>query len=151
MINLNCSKVDPTENEERSHEARVDFDVCLGMRKPQRKEGRHILHEHQPSTISWREPGVVRLVGIDAVINDQRSHVQSWHDPKYCTGTKTPEKGNGFLSNSLLMGEDADRVCIGDRDHISKTRNMQAQICPPSICRAMCRGMKRQKQMDAMG
>lgn len=63
-------------------------------------------------------------------------------------------KPNTFLTNSQCIADALDRKCQTDRRHIAlqgSARTKVAQVYPPELSKARCRGIVRQKQNDARG
>ena len=60
----------------------------------------------------------------------------------------------GSLANSPAKDEELNLLCPGEHDHVTlegSNRTKQAQVYPDDQCRAMCKGLENQKQMDVMG
>ena len=60
-------------------------------------------------------------------------------------------KRTGFVSSNWPVVEDIDGTCSGEHDkhnHILGGRATHANVYPPALCQAMCRGIARQKLLD---
>ena len=64
------------------------------------------------------------------------------------------QKTTGFLTNSPEIAKELSRRCSGDHQHIQlKGGNLtkQAQVYPPELCKAICRGAAREFSFRGMG
>ena len=61
------------------------------------------------------------------------------------------KKPTGFLSSSRFVAEELNRYCDGSHDHVHLMagKAAAAQVYPPDLCKAMLRGITRQKKADA--
>lgn len=69
-------------------------------------------------------------------------------------GPKFAKQATGLLTDSLSTAGRLSKCCVGVRERVvlqGNKRTQQAQIYPLTLCRAICEGLKEQKQMDAIG
>ena len=59
-------------------------------------------------------------------------------------------KPTKFMSNSMVLLKELDRRCKGCERHVHlmSGRAAKASIYPKALCRAVCRGVKKQMQLD---
>ena len=111
------------------------------------------MHEHPLTATSWREPGVINLAGENGVIKTKAHMCRFGMTQNIEQATRCLKKPIGFLTNSFCVAEELNLTCNESHEHITleaKPRTMQAPIYLPALCRAICRGMKHQKHLDAM-
>ena len=60
------------------------------------------------------------------------------------------KKPNGFMSSSRFIFDELDKNCPGAHDHVPLVagRAAGAAIYPKMVCKAICRGVARQKKHD---
>ena len=64
------------------------------------------------------------------------------------------QKTTGFLTNSPEIAKELSRRCSGNHQHLQlKGGNLtkQAQVYPPELCKAICRGAAREFSFRGMG
>ena len=75
--------------------------------------------------------------------------METWDDKK--AGTKGPvKKPTGFMTSSRCISEELDRKCDNSHQHIPLVggRAAGAAIYPEGLCRAVSRGVLKQKVID---
>ena len=124
------------------------------MYRIQHENGRYLPNEHPFSATSWKESGVVNLAGMRGTMKT-KAHMCRFHMTQGTdTGRPFIKKPSGFPTSSPMLVEQLNRVCKGNHEHIAlegKPRTVQAQIYPPELCRAICKGIRNQKQLGATG
>ena len=63
-------------------------------------------------------------------------------------------KRTGFMTSSWTVAEELQRTCDGKghaHNPLLERRAKGAEVYPPELCRAICRGVSRQKLMDETG
>jgi hypothetical protein len=127
--------------EDRSH---LRFRAELYRR--QLRDGRHFLHEHPASAISWQESE------IDALVNSPKVFTVVCDQCQFGLTTKSADgkgrdpamKPTRFLTTSQQMVECLDKRC--DRSHkhqhLSSGRAAEAAFYPLPLIRAILKGMR---------
>ena len=72
----------PIEKEQMLKDARVHLHFCLEVHRMQHEAGRYFLHAHLLSATSWKDTGVINIVGMNGAIKT-RAHVQILDDANY--------------------------------------------------------------------
>ena len=102
----------------------------------------------------WNDEGILNLAGMSEVIKTKAHLCRLDTTQQIPDGPKSVRKLIGFLTNSSWIAEEVNKTCIGDHDHVrseGKNRTTQAHLYPTELCRSMCKGLRKQKQVDAMG
>ena len=153
LMNLNWSRMKPEETERRPQEARQHLDVYTQVRKLQRESGRYLLHDYLLCSFLARirddEFGRVHRSS-----GDKGAFLLIWSGARNQGWPKACEKPTGCLTNSSCIAGELNKHRLDDHDHVTlegKNRTTQAHIHPPELCRAICKGLKYQKQLDWMG
>lgn len=74
-------------------------------------------------------------------------------------GVKFVKKPIGSLLDSPCIAQAQNKICQDNHGHVtfegrgrtSQSRTSQAQVYPPELCKAICKGMSRQQRMDVTG
>ena len=64
------------------------------------------------------------------------------------------KKDTRFLTNSPSIVSRLNKCCVGGHEHVAlqrKNKTHQTHIYPVTFCRAICVGVRKQKQLDAIG
>ena len=117
------------------------------------------MHEHPTTASSWAEQVVTEIMG--------RSHAWVVRTNMCRCGMTTERAGHlglslkptDFMTNSVCVADQLDRRCLNmgnikrDHDHVQLDggRPKQAQQYPPELCRAICRGVRDQLELDKNG
>ena len=115
-------------------------------------EGRLFLHEHPATASSWKEADVIALSkmdGVRMVTADQCMFglKTEGHSKNSVMPAKKPTK---FMTNSWCIAKELDRRCDGSHVHqalLGGSRASSAAIYPEELCKAMCRGLLKEKKM----
>ena len=121
--------------------------------------GRYFVHEHPATAGSWQEKCVIDIMAeTDAWV--VRSSMCRFG---MTTGNKTTRglvyTPTDFMTNSICIADQLDRKCLngalGRKDHnhllLESGRTREAQYYPPELCRAICRGLSDQLDLDRRG
>ena len=66
-VHMNHPKMDPEEVKRRRWEAETHLAFCAEIYEMQVREGRHFLHEHPQTAVSWQLPVITRLLDLPGV------------------------------------------------------------------------------------
>ena len=122
----------------------------------QREQGKYFVHEHPWLATSWDVDCITKLL-----TNDAGRRVQT-HMCQFGMVARTGKVGSEdgpvlkpawFLTNSAHIAKELHRLCPRDHQHIHLVggRAAGSAICPPGLCRAICRGMAAQKRENDIG
>lgn len=158
MNNINYSKMSREEVEHRMNYGRKHVKFCAQLYALQWKAGRYFLHEHPECATSWEEQCIKDLLkreGVMRVDADQCMYGLKSHDGER---EGPARKGTGFLTNSACIADQLRRRCPNRKGHqvhrhvvLEDGRTRAAQVYPDGLCRAICRGLRNQIQVDANG
>jgi hypothetical protein len=148
LTQSNYSRMDPLKVARRKAEAKVLLDFAMQIYEVQLKAGRHFLHEHPQSASSWQDSRMVKMLAHPRV-NTVVAHLCQY-------GMKTmgddglwqpAKKATRFASSSEEVLRRLDRKCDGAHVHCHLTsgRAKHAAVYPPELCRAILRGIERQR------
>ena len=115
--------------------------------------GRIFVHENLAHAKSRAPPCIKRMAreaGVHIVQADQCMFGQNtWgHHKSQLVLAKKPTK---FVTNSQTLGRELIRKCDGNHDHqqLVDGRAKGAARYPPALCRALCRGILKEKMQRA--
>ena len=125
-----------------------------GLYREQMESGRMFLHEHPAAATSWSLAEIQEVgnkKGVHTVVADQCMF-----------GLTTTKKGEArhqrenktrFMTNSYHIAAALDRRCDGTHQHqaLVDGRAQAAARYPPELCRAICCGLRRERQTRAEG
>ena len=153
IMNLNWGKMIGREKEERMRAARVHLNFCVKMYQIQHDAGRYFLHEHPTSATSWKEPGVMRLANMRGVMKTKAHMCRFGMTQSDKNGKALVLKPASFLTNSVCLANALNLTCTGEHRHIrlEGQRVKVAQVYPEELCRATCKGIRAQKDVDSAG
>ena len=151
LQNLTKNKRRP-EWEERFVEAKAHLKFMMEVYEEQWKHGRLFLHEHPAGATSWDLEEVKKLeekTGAYLVKADQCMYgLMTWgKDGLEAVAAKKPTK---FMTNSWEIGRELQKRCDGQHNHqeLINGRAQWAARYPPGLCRAICKGLLRERQND---
>ena len=126
--------------------------TCRLYRK-QVERGRFFIHENPAHAKSWALPCVLNMsrdLGVHIVQAGQFMFgLKTWGDKRsQLVLAKKPTK---FLTNSNQLGREFNHICSGCHPHqqLLDGRAKDAARYPPALCRAICRGIMREKMQRA--
>ena len=124
-------------------EARLHLRFAVELYKAQMDEGRLFVHEHPWGAKSWLEEEIMELIQKPEVILVKGDQCRFGLLSKEGEVVKKP---TGFLTNSPQTAKELARECDGRHRHrqlAGGSRCQQAQVYPPELCKAICRGAAR--------
>ena len=143
---------------ERMRKARAHSEFCTTLYAIQINQGRYVLHEHLLGASSWKEDCIQKILGKHGVIHVKADQCQYGLMSKDKTGVGAARKATGFMTNAQCVADNLQRRCrnrIGRNQHrhvtLEGSRTKPAQTYPEELCRAICRGMIQQIEMDKKG
>ena len=151
MQNMNWGKMTPEEKEGRKIEAKLHIDFCAQLFRIQHEEGRLFLHEHPDRATSWNDPSSKAIAQIKDVLFVKADQCEFGLTVKEKGKQHLVQKKTGFLTNSPEIAKELSRQCLGAHEHLRlKGGNLtkQAQVYPPELCKAICRQVRMQVQVD---
>ena len=158
---LNWDTMAPGEKDRKLTEARTHLEFCAQIYKIQHQIGSYFLHEHSQAATSWHEKCICEVVGLPAVIRVTAHMCQSGMKMQTQRGKFPVMKPIGFLTNSTCIAHELNRKCPGSHEHATLMGGFpksgpagsmkNAQKYPPDLCRAICRGLIKQKKDDFKG
>ena len=145
-------------NEEKQQGIAYDrkrLEFCARLYDLQWKEGRDFLHEHPESATSWQEECIVKLLkrqGVTRLVGDQCMYGLKSYDGK----REGPARQSaGFMNNSICIAKRLNLRCpnrhgVIVHDHIVliNGRPKVSQVYPEALCRAVCKVLMEQIEMD---
>jgi len=143
------------EKEEKLMKSIRHIQWCCEMYRRQMQDGRVFLHEHPEGATSWQLPCMKRLMkteGVFRVVVDQCMFGQTVKDRRGKVEGLARKK-TVFLTNSWWIALELARRCDGSHEHIHLMGGRAAQTAkyPPELCRAVCRGLMKEKSDRTMG
>ena len=124
--------------------------IC-DLYRDQINEGRWILHEHPVGATSWKLDvmlGILRMKGVTTIVGDQ---CQFGLETKGEHGNSAPtRKRTRFMLNSPEILKELGKLCPGDHrhQHLVSGRAEKAAVYPDGLCRAICRGLVKQIDVE---
>ena len=119
--------------------------------KKQVEAGRIFIHENPAHAKSWALPCIKRVMreaGVNVVEADQCMFgLKTWG--KNRSQVVLAKKPTMFMANSSVIGRELSRKCDGSHEHqpLIDGRARDAARYPPALCRAICRGMAKEKAL----
>ena len=138
------------EKEDRRKAAEKHLDFVCELYEQQVQEKRWFLHEHPVGAASWRTKAVqkiMKMTGVQCATADQCQYGLTTN----VRGEKKPaRKRTRFMSNACEVLAQLGRQCDGSHKHepLLNNRAGAAAIYPEGLCKAICKGMKRQIEFD---
>ena len=143
--------MDPERVRQAIHEGNVLLKFALEIYELQLAEGRHFLHEHPVSAVSWQVPRMVALrrrEGVGEVVAHLCQYGLVAPGPD---GRPMPaQKPTRFLSSAPELLKLLGQQCSQKHEHqpLVEGRAAAAAIYPPALCRAMLRGVEAQRRRE---
>ena len=139
------------EKAKRLVEAKAHMKFVCELYQEQIQEGRWILHEHPVGATSWKMDVMMRILkmkGVSTVVGDQCQFGLKTENDK---GTSMPaRKRTRFMSNSVEILKELGKMCPGNHihQHLISGRAEKAAVYPEGLCRAICRGLIKQIELE---
>ena len=148
----NLSKGKPGEEERQNkllEEARIHFECCVKLYHHQVRQGFYFLHKRPATATSWQMDSVKKLLVIPTVSSVVAHMCQVGMVAKDELGEGPVLKPARFVSNSRVFLRELDKKGKGCLRHaqLVNGRAAGAAIYPKGLCRAACRGVKRQLEL----
>ena len=148
----------PEVVEARFEYARNHLRFATQLYKLQIQGGRYFPHEHPENASSWEEKcihDVLGIKGIHRVVGDQCYYGLK---AKGNSGMGPARKATAFMTNSPCIALQLRRRCP-NRGGYPVHRHVQlnggkakaAQIYPPGLCKAVCRALAKQLEVEKTG
>ena len=135
--------------------ARKHLEFCCLMYEYQLDRGRHFIHEHPWGARSWDVSCIQKLLGDKRVLIAKVDQCRFGLETTNAEGELGPaRKRTGFVSSSWTVIEELEGTCDGrHQEHhpLLEGRAKKAEVYPPEMCRAICRGVSRQKLLEETG
>ena len=135
--------------------ARKHVEFCCIIYKMQLAGGRHFLHEHPWGARSWDMKCIQELMEDWRVMISKADLCLFGLETTDGQGEMGPaRKRTGFMTSSWTVAEELQRTCDGKghaHNPLLERRAKGAEVYPPELCRAICKGISRQKLMDETG
>merc|ERR1712023_412434 len=118
-------------------------------------KGRLFLHENLARAKPWALPcirKVMREIGVVVVEADQCMFgLKTWSANK--SQLMLAKKPTRFMTNSQILGRELARKCDKSHEHqpLLDGRAKDAARYPPALCRALCRGIAKEKMQRHHG
>ena len=143
--------MDPDRVRQMKHEGDVLLKFAMDIYEMQLAEGRHFLHEHPASAVSWRVSRM-QVLRQRPEVGEVVAHLCQY-------GLETPGQGGRampalkptrFLSSAPELLKLLGMKCPQEHEHQSPMggRAAAAAIYPPALCRAMLRGIEAQRRRE---
>ena len=141
--------------EEQKAKATRHIEFCCELYRYQLSQRRHFLHEHPWSARSWKLSCIEDLLIDSRVLlahGDMCRFGMTSHIDKP-SGERGPvKKPTGFMTSSWCIYDELDKRCHAGLGHVHVPlvagRASAAQVYPDDLCRAICRGIAKQKTYD---
>ena len=117
--------------------------------------GRVFIHENPSHAKPWALPcsrKMMKEIGVDVVEADQCMFgLKTWGSSK--AQLVLAKKPTRFMTNSRSMGHELRRKCDGTHTHqpLVDGRAKDVARYPPALCRAICRGIAKEKMQRQHG
>ena len=138
------------KKEERWVDAKEHIKFVIKLYEKQMAGGRLFLHEHPASATSWKldeVQKVMKIVGVKVVEADQCMYGLKTRGEKG-QGEVAAKKTTKFMTNSSGLAEELTKKCDKGHAHqqLMDGRANVAARYPPGLCRAICRGIIKEKK-----
>ena len=158
MNNINHARMATEVVQERFAYARKHLECATKLYMLQIQGGRYFLHEHPASASSWSEACIKEVMskkGVTKVIGDQCRYGLVSEGKE---GQGPAKKPTGFMTNSPCIALQLQRRCpnkggykVHEHVQLEDGRARAAQVCPPGLCKAVCKGLIEQMNADRNG
>ena len=142
--------------EEEKRKACRHIEFCIQLYRHQLRQGRHFLHEHPWGASSWRLDSVVEMMQDGRVFTVESHQCRFGLDSHISSkdGARGPvKKPTGFMTSARCIATQLNKLCDGRHTHVHLVggRAAAAQVYPDELCRAILRGVVRQKALEKEG
>ena len=146
---------DSDRKAEQLAEGTRHMEFMTRLYKKQVEGGRVFIHENPAHAKSWALPCIrkmMRQLGVDVVETDQCMFgLKTWGSTR--SQLMLAKKPTRFMTNSRSIGTELRRKCDGSHVHqpLIDGRAKDAARYPPALCRAICRGIMKEKMQRQTG
>ena len=126
---------------------------CIRLYRLQRNAGRYFLHEHPRTATSWKMEEVQELLHMPDILRAESDQCRFGLTTVVKGEELLAKKPTSFLTNSWAIERELSKKCQGDHvhGHLIEGRARAAQVYPPQLCDAICRGLRIQINHDESG
>ena len=148
---LNYNKMDPAEVEKKIAKGMKHLSFCIAIDREQLRRGKHFLHEHPQTAVSWQETGVQKMSEmpeVSIVTTDQCMHGLLTKDKN---GEKVPaRKTTRFMTTSLQMANLLQTRCDKGNLHLplEGSRCAEAAYYPVKLIRTILLRVRNTKDAE---
>ena len=144
-------KLEFEKKKKRAAEEHVKF--CTQLYRLQMSRGRYFVHEHPDGATSWELTMIGNLAKEQGVIRVKADQCMYGLETEVKGETRPVRKRTGFLTNSVCVADELSRRCDGSHLYFTlmEGRAAKAEEYPPDLCKAICRGIRKQQSLDQMG
>jgi hypothetical protein len=141
--------------EESYVEAEEHIKFVVEIYRMQVEGGRWFLHEHPAGASSWDLEVIKRLekeAGVEISVADQCQYgLRTWGRNRRVKDVAA-RKRTKFMTNSEEIAAELRRRCRGEHEHghLTGKRAQEAAIYPEGLCKAICRGLLKEKHNGMM-
>ena len=158
MDQINYARMTAEEVQERMAYGRAHLEICAKLYAIQWKAGRYFLHEHPAEAKSWQEDCIMKLLKQQGVIRVTGDQCRYGLRSKDGHREGPARKRIGFMTNSICVAQMLEKRCpnkpnkqIHEHIRIEIGRTRAAQVYPPALCRAICKGIQLQVEAGRNG
>ena len=157
-MRIKWAKMDPAVAMHRWSEPVRHLIFCVHVYKLQMKGGRYFLHVHPLTATSWQAPSIKEVMKEYGVITTRVDMCAYGMKSTDEHGTGHVYKPTQFLTDSPAIAEAWSNKCENSKAkwrhrHVQLVngRAKRAQVYSTELCKAICRGLKTQKERDTQG
>ena len=131
------------------------IEFCIELLNSRVDKGRCVLFEHPALADSWQEPVMTKFAeipGVECTVGDQCVFGLKTKGPPG-EPDMAAKKPTRFMSNAWCIVDELSIRCDKSHphQHLVGGRASKASEYPDGLCRAICRGLARQKKYDVSG
>ena len=155
---FNFGKMDPAEVARRQEQARKHIEFCCQLYELQLQAGRFFLHEHPKHSLCWKVTAMQELLNKKKVLKVDAHMCRFGMMSQDSQGPGLVLKPTSFMTNSAYLADELNKTCsnlTGATAHrhipVLGGRGKACQVYPDKLCKAICRGLWRQKAAQHKG
>ena len=150
---MNYPKMDPDRVAKLMAEGRMHLKFMAKIYKKQLDQGRHFLHEHPATAVSWDERSIVKLMAHSDVHVTVADQCQYGLKTRGEDGTPMPAlKPTRFMTSSVQMSKLLQKRCKKDHKHqpLVSGRCAAAAFYPARLIRTIIKGIRATKDAEGL-
>ena len=150
---MNYPKMDPDRVAKLMAEGRMHLEFMAKIYKKQLDQGRHFLHEHPATAVSWDERSIVKLMAHSDVHVTVADQCQYGLKTRGEDGTPMPAlKPTRFMTSSVQMSKLLQKRCKKDHKHqpLVSGRCAAAAFYPARLIRTIIKGIRATKDAEGL-